>query len=308
MNKIVKKICTIGLFTLLLTGTGIQLTSCGSDTAVGEKGDKGDKGDTGATGAQGEKGDKGDTGTAGKDGTDGKSAYQIWLDNGHSGTEEDFLNWLKGEKGDKGDTGAIGSQGDKGEKGDTGAAGKDGTDGKSAYQIWLDNGHSGTEEDFLNWIKDSSSSDTDTNLQGLDFYLQNDGTYAVSVGKAKYLSRIVIPEKYNNRDVTAIIDQGFADASVTELTIPSTITKIGSSSFYNCAISKLTIDADIICDSFVSTYFSTGHLTELVIGDSVTTIGKNAFYNCDKLTTVSLSANSTLSEKSFYDCDALETI
>lgn len=28
-------------------------------------------------------------------GIDGKSAYQIWLDNGHEGTEEDFLNWLK---------------------------------------------------------------------------------------------------------------------------------------------------------------------------------------------------------------------
>lgn len=27
---------------------------------------------------------------------DGKSAYQIWLDNGHTGSEEEFLNWLKG--------------------------------------------------------------------------------------------------------------------------------------------------------------------------------------------------------------------
>lgn len=45
----------------------------------------------------------GKDGTNGKNGTngqDGKSAYQIWLDNGHSGTEQDFLNWLKGEKGD----------------------------------------------------------------------------------------------------------------------------------------------------------------------------------------------------------------
>ena len=63
---------------------------------------------------------------------DGKSAYQIWLDNGFSGTEEDFLEWLKGDKGQDGE---------------------DGEDGKSAYQIWLENGHSGTEEDFFDWLK-----------------------------------------------------------------------------------------------------------------------------------------------------------
>lgn len=65
-------------------------------------------------------------------GKDGKSAYQIWLDNGNKGTEQDFLNNLKGEKGDKGDTGATGPKGDtgaqgpKGDKGDTGAQGPKG--------------------------------------------------------------------------------------------------------------------------------------------------------------------------------------
>lgn len=28
-------------------------------------------------------------------GARGKSAYEIWLDEGHAGTETDFLNWLK---------------------------------------------------------------------------------------------------------------------------------------------------------------------------------------------------------------------
>jgi len=34
------------------------------------------------------KGDKGD---------DGKSAYEIWLEEGHTGTEEDYLDWLKAD-------------------------------------------------------------------------------------------------------------------------------------------------------------------------------------------------------------------
>ena len=45
----------------------------------------------------------------------GKSAYDIWLDNGHIGTEADFLNWLKG------DDGANGAPGQDGAMGATGA-------------------------------------------------------------------------------------------------------------------------------------------------------------------------------------------
>ena len=63
-------------------------------------------------------------------GKDGKSAYQIWLDNGNKGTEQDFLNSLKGAKGDKGDTGATGATGPKGETGATGAQGPKGEAGE----------------------------------------------------------------------------------------------------------------------------------------------------------------------------------
>ena len=61
----------------------------------------------------------------GKKGDNGKSSYTTWLENGNSGTEQDFLNSLKGEPGEKGDN------------------------GKSSYTIWLENGNSGTEQDFL---------------------------------------------------------------------------------------------------------------------------------------------------------------
>ena len=73
----------------------------------GEKGDQGDQGPQGFTGpqgaegVQGEKGDQGDQGVAGQDGADGTngvdgqdgdSAYQIWLNNGNTGSEQDFLD------------------------------------------------------------------------------------------------------------------------------------------------------------------------------------------------------------------------
>ena len=62
---------------------------------------------------------------------DGKSAYEIAVEHGYEGTEEEWLESLKGAagaKGEKGDTGAQGAQGERGEKGEPGTNGKDGTD------------------------------------------------------------------------------------------------------------------------------------------------------------------------------------
>lgn len=39
----------------------------------------------------------------GVDGKDGESAYEVWLNAGHSGTEDDFLQWLKGDNDPFGD-------------------------------------------------------------------------------------------------------------------------------------------------------------------------------------------------------------
>lgn len=88
---------------------------------------------------KGEKGDKGE---------DGKSAYQIWIDNGHTGTQADFLEWLKGEQG------APGKDGIDGVDGKDGAPGKDGINGasgKSAYEIFKEYypDYKGTEQEWI---------------------------------------------------------------------------------------------------------------------------------------------------------------
>ena len=47
---------------------------------------------------------QGPAGTNGKDGENGKSAYQIWLEQGNTGSEQDYLNSLKGKDGEDGYT------------------------------------------------------------------------------------------------------------------------------------------------------------------------------------------------------------
>lgn len=65
---------------------------------------------------------------AGPVGVDGKSAYQIWLDAGNVGTEQDFLIAITGTDGTDGQTGPTGPKGDS-IIGPVGATGPQGANG-----------------------------------------------------------------------------------------------------------------------------------------------------------------------------------
>ena len=63
-----------------------------------------------------------------------KTAYDIAVDNGFTGTEEEWVKSIKGEPGEKGDTGEQGIQGEKGEKGEKGIQGEKGDTGEQGIQ------------------------------------------------------------------------------------------------------------------------------------------------------------------------------
>ena len=77
---------------------------------------------------------------SGVQGIDGKSAYEIWLDLGNTGTEQDFIDSLIGDDGDPGDPG---------------------DDGDSAYEVWLALGNTGTEQEFIDSLKGADGEDGD---------------------------------------------------------------------------------------------------------------------------------------------------
>lgn len=77
----------------------------GEDGAKGETGDKGDKGAKGDTGASGENGKNGLNGENGKNGENGLSAYEIAKAGGYTGTEEEWIESLKGNPGADGKDG-----------------------------------------------------------------------------------------------------------------------------------------------------------------------------------------------------------
>ena len=94
------------------------------------------KGDDGPVGPRGP---KGDTGLQGPKGDNGKSAYEVAVDEGFSGDEQEWLNSL------------IGPKGDKGEKGDPG----------NISNIVLVEDHSGHGNDHTKYYVASADSDHD---------------------------------------------------------------------------------------------------------------------------------------------------
>lgn len=125
----------------------------------GEKGERGERGEQGLQGIQGEqglqgiqgergadgaKGDQGERGLTGERGADGSDAYQVAVRNGFVGSEQAWLESLKGERGERGADGtpgiqgANGLQGERGADGRDGERGQDGAPGKSAYQSYFD--------------------------------------------------------------------------------------------------------------------------------------------------------------------------
>ena len=260
----------------------------------GQAAAKGDKGDTGATGAKGEKGDKGDTGATG----------------------------AKGEKGDKGDTGATGAKGEKGDKGDAGVGivsiVKTATNGNvDTYTITFTDGTTTTFE-IVN-----APTEPQEGTEGLDFYPLADGTYGVKAGRAQYLADIVIPSTYKGKTVTQILPSAFQYSYIKTITIPDTVTSIGSGAFSYCYYLKDVYITDIgkwcgiSFEDWSATPLNYAHnlylngtlITNLVIPNGVTSIGGFAFSRCTGLTSITIPDSVTsIDWGAFSGCTGLTSI
>ena len=135
-----------------------------------------------------------------------------------------------GEKGDKGDQGIQGIQG---EAGKDGVDGINGQDGKSAYQIWLDNGYTGTEADFLAWLQGDGSAEYGESLR-FQKIAGKEEYRVMGMGTVSSLD-IVIPATYRGLPVTEIGTHAFENETYIEsLAIPDSVITIGFQAFWGC--------------------------------------------------------------------------
>lgn len=147
-------------------GNPFQYTDFTPDQLAALKGEPGRNGEPGPRGERGEPGPSGLPGAKGQDGKPGPQGPQgpqgVQGPPGPVGPKGD--NGLNGERGIPGPQGAKGEQG---VPGDPGKNGKDGAPGKSAYEIWISLGNTGTIQDFINSLKSTTDHwiiGTDSNI------------------------------------------------------------------------------------------------------------------------------------------------
>ncbi len=120
------------------------------------------------------KGQDGETGEAGVDGKDGKSAYEIAVEQGYKGTEEEWIASLTGKSGTNGKSAyqiAV-ENGFKGTEQEWLASlqGKNGETGKSVYEIAKELGYKGTEQEWLASLRGKQGETGATGQNGKDGY------------------------------------------------------------------------------------------------------------------------------------------
>ena len=142
-----------------------------------------------------------------------------------------------------------------------------------------------------------------------------DYIYTVSDGKATIAGYtglggvVVLPSMLGGYPVTTIGADAFNNAQghlLTSVTIPNSVTSIGTSAFHDCnGLTSVTIPNSVTSIGNQA-YYACGRLTSVTIGNSVTSIGAMAFYFCSSLTSVTIPSGVTsIGEYAFGNCPTL---
>ncbi|MBP3308382.1 MAG: leucine-rich repeat protein [Clostridia bacterium] len=113
----------------------------------------------------------------------------------------------------------------------------------------------------------TATSKLHTTSDGYIFYEDGDTVYLL--GYTGNSTTLTLPDNYNGKSYTIYKYAFYENGNITSVTIPSSVTSIGSYAFEDC-------------NSLESVTFAEG--------SKLTSIGKNAFYNCTALTEINFNA------------------
>ncbi len=135
------------------------------------------------------------------------------------------------------------------------------------------------------------------------------GTGTMAAGPLPYISGTGSVSVILDDGVRNISDNAFGSPYIAEITIPSSVTSIGSKAFSDCSgLTEITIPSGVT-EIGSSAFCNCSGLTEITIPSSVTSIGWGAFSGCTGLASVAIPSSVTcIADHMFYGCTGLPSV
>jgi len=140
-------------------------------------------------------------------------------------------------------------------------------------------------------------------------YATNGGAITISGYTGPGGAAILIPGAINGLPVTSIGSEAFAGAAFTSVTIPGSVTSLGSGCFINCSsLTSVTIPNSVTSIG-PSAFQSCSSLTNITLGTGITSLTNFVFANCTSLTSITIPYTVTsLVGGTFQGCPALANV
>ena len=139
-------------------------------------------------------------------------------------------------------------------------------------------------------------------------YISEEGNISIKEYKGSS-ENVAIPDNFDGFPVVSIGDNAFREKDVVSVTIPDSVTLIGSSAFFSCSKLKSVVIGKSVVTISDYAFKNCKSLEKIVIPDSVKIIKESAFFWCENLTSVDFGNSlETIEREAFYYCSSLTSV
>lgn len=139
-------------------------------------------------------------------------------------------------------------------------------------------------------------------------YISEEGKISIKEYKGSS-ENVAIPDNFDGFPVVSIGQNAFQKKDVVSVTIPDSVTLIGSSAFFSCSKLKSVVIGKSVETISEDAFRDCKSLEKIVIPDSVKIIKESAFFWCENLTSVDFGNSlETIEREAFYYCSSLTSV